>query len=85
MTHEAAEFALTKARAEWEQTGRDEAKRPRAYYHEENTGKYRDQLEQKMKTVGGVNGDAAFVTFDNALDCSKAIGLNFSHHRDEEM
>ena len=29
-THEAAEFALTKARAEWEQTGRDEAKRPRA-------------------------------------------------------
>ncbi len=42
----------------------------RAFYHE-------------MKTVGGVNGDAAFVTFDNALNCSRAIGLNFSDHRDE--
>ena len=94
--HEAAELALTKAHAEWKQTG----KRPKtAFYQEdalrcyeeqkskseENAGKYRDQLEQKMKTVGGVNGDAAFVTFDNALDCSKAIGLNFSHHRDEGM
>ena len=94
--HAAAELALTKAHAEWKQTG----KKPKtAFYQEdalrcyeeqkskseENAGKYRDQLEQKMKTVGGVNGDAAFVTFDYALDCSKAIGLNFSHHRDEGM
>ena len=42
----------------------------RAYYHE-------------MKTVGGINGDAAFVTFDNALNRSKTIGLYYSHHRDE--
>ena len=42
----------------------------RAFYHE-------------MKTGGGINGDAAFVTLDNALNCSRAIGLNFSHHRDE--
>ena len=43
----------------------------RAYYHE-------------MKTVGGINGDAAFVTFENALNCLKAIGLSLSHHRDEQ-
>ena len=30
-THGAAEFALAKARAEWEQTGRDEAKRPKSF------------------------------------------------------
>ena len=61
---------LRQARTEWEQTGREEARRPESFLRRDETG-------------GGINGDAAFVTFDNALNRSKTIGLYFSHHRDE--
>jgi len=96
--HEAAEFALQKAQGQWEKDGKDPAKRPTtSYYHEDaityyekekndaekKAGEEREKLEKDSKQLGGVNGTTAFVTFENALDCSKAVGLNFSAHKDE--
>eukprot|EP00930_Biecheleria_cincta_P090505 TRINITY_DN798_c0_g1_i2.p1 TRINITY_DN798_c0_g1~~TRINITY_DN798_c0_g1_i2.p1 ORF type:complete len:797 (+),score=140.85 TRINITY_DN798_c0_g1_i2:1761-4151(+) len=95
---EAAELALTQAQVQWEKDGKDPAKRPKtSFYHEDalecyekakndaeqEAEKLRDALENDHKTPGGVNASTAFVTFENALDCSKAVGLNFSPHKDE--